>query len=153
MSYQTVGARYSRWFEGAIGLAGEVAAKKISSEEETYSDESILIYVNNFIGIEQTVLPFMSLIAAADQSAADMLGAAFVGVRASVAAFVGPGSRRLHPCAVAFLASFERCYDGIRRLWWQRCSPNATPHVLTCESIVCDRISLTQISHRGAESC
>ena len=34
-------------FEGMIGLATEVPAKKISSEEETYSDQSLLIFQEN----------------------------------------------------------------------------------------------------------
>ena len=36
-------------FGGMIALATEVAGKKISSEEETFSDLSILIFHNNFL--------------------------------------------------------------------------------------------------------
>ena len=38
-------------FEGMIGLATEIPAKKISSEEETYSDQSLLIFQENWKGI------------------------------------------------------------------------------------------------------
>lgn len=40
----------SNW-EGMLNLAHEVAAKKVSSEEETFSDLSIMIYYNNWKGI------------------------------------------------------------------------------------------------------
>jgi len=43
----------------AAGLAREVASKKISSEEETFSDLSILIFDNNFKGIRAVLEPFM----------------------------------------------------------------------------------------------
>ena len=43
----------------AAGLAREVASKKISSEEETFSDLSNLIFVNNFKGIRAVVEPFL----------------------------------------------------------------------------------------------
>ena len=45
-------------FAGMIGLATEVPAKKISSEEETWSDQSLLIFENNWIGIYSQFEPF-----------------------------------------------------------------------------------------------
>lgn len=45
-------------FEGILGLATEVPAKKISSEEETSSDLSLLIFYNNWKGILSQVAPF-----------------------------------------------------------------------------------------------
>jgi hypothetical protein len=47
--------------EGILGLATEVPAKKISSEEETSSDLSLMIYYNNWKGILSQLLPFCSL--------------------------------------------------------------------------------------------
>lgn len=47
-------------FEGMIGLAMEVAAKKISSEEEAYSNLSVLIFEHNWLGIGQIWAPFAS---------------------------------------------------------------------------------------------
>lgn len=38
-------------FEGMIGLAEEIGSRKISSEEETWSDQSMLIFRSNIIGI------------------------------------------------------------------------------------------------------
>lgn len=45
-------------FEGMIGLAGEAPSKKISSEEETYSDQSLLIFRHNLIGVFSQFEPF-----------------------------------------------------------------------------------------------
>nr|MDP9481095.1 EfeM/EfeO family lipoprotein [Actinomycetota bacterium] len=45
-------------FEGMIGLANEIASKKISSEEETYSDQSLLIFRHNWEGIRTQFEPF-----------------------------------------------------------------------------------------------
>lgn len=75
-----------------IGLAGEVAAKKISSEEETYSDQSILIYHNNFLGIENAVAPFIPAVRAANATVADALENAFTAANASITAYVKPGA-------------------------------------------------------------
>ena len=84
------------WWSGVVGLATEVGAKKISSEEETYSDNSVLIFYNNFVGIRHAVAPFLrtlggsagngSAIAAAAQ-------AALAAADASVAPFVSKGAR------------------------------------------------------------
>jgi len=46
---------FANTWDGLIALAYEVPAKKISSEEETYSDLSILIYRENFKGINSQV--------------------------------------------------------------------------------------------------
>ncbi|NEP86688.1 MAG: EfeM/EfeO family lipoprotein [Okeania sp. SIO2C2] len=49
-------------FEGMIAVATEVPAKKISSEEETWSDQSLLIFKNNWEGIYSQYKPFASLL-------------------------------------------------------------------------------------------
>lgn len=45
-------------FKGMLALATEVPAKKISSEEETWSDQSLLIFKYNWIGIFSQYEPF-----------------------------------------------------------------------------------------------
>jgi hypothetical protein len=45
-------------FDGVLGVMGEIAAKKISSEEETFSDLSLMIYHNNWLGGYSQILPF-----------------------------------------------------------------------------------------------
>ncbi len=47
----------SHW-DGMITLATEIPAKKISSEEETWSDQSILIFAANWQGIYSQYQPF-----------------------------------------------------------------------------------------------
>lgn len=49
-------------FDGMIALATEVAAKKISSEEETWSDQSLLIFRHNWIGVMSQFVPFAPLV-------------------------------------------------------------------------------------------
>ena len=49
-------------FGGMVAVATEVPAKKISSEEETWSDQSLLIFKNNWIGIYSQYEPFAELV-------------------------------------------------------------------------------------------
>jgi iron uptake system component EfeO len=60
-------------FKGMLSLATEVPAKKISSEEETWSDQSLLIFKHNWIGIHSQFEPYKAVlskaIAAEEQSA------------------------------------------------------------------------------------
>ena len=49
-------------FDGMVALATEVAAKKISSEEETWSDQSLLIFRHNWIGVYSQFAPFAEAI-------------------------------------------------------------------------------------------
>ena len=50
-------------FEGMIGLAEEIGSRKVSSEEETWSDQSMLIFRSNIIGINSQYEPFAALVA------------------------------------------------------------------------------------------
>jgi iron uptake system component EfeO len=52
----------ARQFDGMVMLATEVAAKKISSEEETWSDQSLVIFRSNWIGVRSQFVPFRGLI-------------------------------------------------------------------------------------------
>ncbi|MDX2270490.1 MAG: EfeM/EfeO family lipoprotein [Cyanobacteriota bacterium] len=45
-------------FQGMLNLATEIPAKKISSEEETWSDQSLLIFKHNWIGIQSQFDPY-----------------------------------------------------------------------------------------------
>ena len=49
-------------FQGMLSLATEVPAKKISSEEETWSDQSLLIFKHNWIGIHSQFEPYKKLL-------------------------------------------------------------------------------------------
>lgn len=57
-------------FAGMIGLANEVATKKITSEEETFSDQSLLIFRQNWRGIHNQFEPFAPAVAARDAAVA-----------------------------------------------------------------------------------
>lgn len=57
-------------FEGMIALATEIPAKKISSEEETWSDQSLLIFRENWNGIYSQFKPFTEVVAATNPQAA-----------------------------------------------------------------------------------
>ena len=45
-------------FGGMVALTNEVAAKKVSSEEETWSDQTLLIFKHNWIGVHSQFKPF-----------------------------------------------------------------------------------------------
>lgn len=49
-------------FDGVLGVMLEVAAKKISSEEETFSDLSLMIFHNNWMGGYSQILPFAEMV-------------------------------------------------------------------------------------------
>ncbi|NJL91332.1 MAG: EfeM/EfeO family lipoprotein [Coleofasciculaceae cyanobacterium SM2_1_6] len=49
-------------FRGMLNLATELPAKKISSEEETWSDQSLLIFKHNWIGIHSQFEPYKAIL-------------------------------------------------------------------------------------------
>jgi hypothetical protein len=49
-------------FDGVLGVMTEVVAKKISSEEETFSGQSLMIFYNNWLGAYSQVAPFARLV-------------------------------------------------------------------------------------------
>jgi iron uptake system component EfeO len=82
------------WWAGTIGLATEIGAKKISSEEETYSDHSILIFHNNFVGIRQAAAPFIRRLSSSGSNGTAVAEGALAALDAadrSVAPFVRKG--------------------------------------------------------------
>jgi len=74
-------------FEGMIALATEVAAKKISSEEETWSDQSLLIFTYNWRGIRSQFAPFVPALDRVDPAVARDAGTAFAAALATLDAF------------------------------------------------------------------
>lgn len=52
-------------FDGVIGVLTEVPAKKISSEEETWSGKSLMIFYNNWLGAYSQLAPFARMVRAA----------------------------------------------------------------------------------------
>lgn len=64
-------------FEGMIGLATEIPSRKISSEEETWSDQSLLIFKENWNGIYSQYEPFAEVLASRDEAVAQEVTAAY----------------------------------------------------------------------------
>ncbi|MEO1534758.1 MAG: EfeM/EfeO family lipoprotein [Planctomycetota bacterium] len=64
-------------FGGMLMLATEVAAKKVSSEEETWSDQSLLIFRSNWIGVYSQYRPFTPLVQASSSSRAEAVESAY----------------------------------------------------------------------------
>ncbi len=75
-------------FRGMINLATEVPAKKISSEEETWSDQSLLIFKHNWIGIHSQFKPYKAIL---DQAIADEVESAYTDCLETVESFFRTG--------------------------------------------------------------
>lgn len=58
LTNNTAGVTPTESLDGQVALAFEVAAKKVSSEEETWSDASLLIFKHNYRGIWGLFTPF-----------------------------------------------------------------------------------------------
>ncbi|MGF1470348.1 MAG: EfeM/EfeO family lipoprotein [Rubrobacteraceae bacterium] len=74
-------------FEGMIGLATEIPAKKISSEEETYSDQSLVIFRYNLVGIYSQFEPFLGEVENRSPEAAASATEAYEAAMATVEPF------------------------------------------------------------------
>jgi iron uptake system component EfeO len=81
-------------FQGMINLANEVPSKKISSEEETWSDQSLLIFKHNWIGIQSQFDPYKKLLPAEVVSEVDQ---AYQDCLATVEPFFTPGRTAARP--------------------------------------------------------
>lgn len=68
----------SLFFEGLVALPEEVAAKKISSEEETWSDLSLVIFRHNFVGVESQFSGFVPELTASAPETVDRAKMAFM---------------------------------------------------------------------------
>ncbi len=84
-------------FGGMIAVATEVPAKKISSEEETWSDQSLLIFKNNWIGIYSQYQPFGALVKQKDASLAQEVESAYQACLKTVEPFFTQGQVAAKP--------------------------------------------------------
>ncbi|MBF2098140.1 MAG: EfeM/EfeO family lipoprotein [Gloeomargaritaceae cyanobacterium C42_A2020_066] len=75
-------------YQGMLNLANEVPSKKISSEEETWSDQSLLIFKHNWIGIQSQFDPYKKLLPTNLVSEVDQ---AYKACLATVEPFFTPG--------------------------------------------------------------
>ena len=88
-------------FEGMVALVTEVPAKKISSEEETWSDQSILIFANNWKGIYSQYKPFASRL---PSKVSNRVDAAYQACLASVSEFTIRGQVGMTPYSQVSIA-------------------------------------------------
>lgn len=84
-------------FEGMIGLATEIPAKKISSEEETYSDQSLLIFQENWKGIYSQFEPFSTALENIDPTSVAGVKTAYAQAIATVAPYFTEGQVAAQP--------------------------------------------------------
>ncbi|WP_421654952.1 EfeM/EfeO family lipoprotein [Leptothermofonsia sp. ETS-13] len=75
-------------FKGMLSLATEIPAKKISSEEETWSDQSLLIFKHNWIGIHSQFKPYEAIL---DRAIADEVESAYTACLQTVEPFFRAG--------------------------------------------------------------
>ena len=75
-------------FNGMLSLTTEVPAKKISSEEETWSDQSLLIFKHNWIGIHSQFEPYKMVL---DKAISDEVEAAYQACMETIKPFFTPG--------------------------------------------------------------
>jgi iron uptake system component EfeO len=81
-------------YAGMLALAEEVPSKKISSEEETWSDQSILIFEHNWIGIQSQFEPYKSKL---DPAIAAEVDQAYKNAMATISEFLIPGKVMTKP--------------------------------------------------------
>ena len=84
-------------FAGMIGLATEVPAKKISSEEETYSDQSLLIFQENWKGIYSQFEPFAAALEEIEPAAVVGVKEAYESAIATIAPYFTEGQVAAKP--------------------------------------------------------
>jgi iron uptake system component EfeO len=106
----------SKHFDGMIGLANEVGAKKISSEEETWSDQSILIFRENWAGIYSQYQPFASTIAKINPRLHEMCESAFKSAMAVIEPFTTPNQVATTPYSQVGMADRRKIVQATNRL-------------------------------------
>jgi len=106
----------TKHFDGMIALANEVGAKKISSEEETWSDQSILIFRENWNGIYSQYRPFAPAIAKANPRVNDMVESAYQSAMATIAPFVVPNQAITTPYSQVGMADRQKIVRATNRL-------------------------------------
>ncbi len=77
-------------FGGMVALTNEVAAKKVSSEEETWSDQTLLIFKHNWIGVYSQFAPFAAMLGA-DNANVKAVDAAFKAAQETLVPHFKPG--------------------------------------------------------------
>jgi len=103
-------------FEGMIVLATEVSAKKISSEEETWSDQSLLIFKHNWLGIDSQYRPFVRALLDRDQALADAIDQALYDAQMTISPYFKPRVVAAAPYSTVPLDERRRIANASNRL-------------------------------------
>ncbi len=106
----------TKHFDGMIALANEVGAKKISSEEETWSDQSILIFRENWQGIYSQYRPFAVAIAKSNPRVNDLVESAYKSAMATIEPFVVPNQAITTPYSQVGMADRGKIVRATNRL-------------------------------------
>ncbi|MEO1007498.1 MAG: EfeM/EfeO family lipoprotein [Planctomycetota bacterium] len=103
-------------FAGMYAVSNEVAAKKISSEEEAWSDQSLLIFRHNWIGVYSQFEPFAPLLAEQHQTHVDRVADAYRAARATVERHFSAGSAAGTPYSRIGIVERRTIADASNRL-------------------------------------
>ncbi len=103
-------------FGGMLALTNEVAAKKISSEEEAWSDQSLLIFKHNWIGACSQYLPFDGLVTRADPAASRQVMVAREAALATLKPYFQSGVVAATPYTEVAFSERRRMADASNRL-------------------------------------
>ncbi len=103
-------------FGGMLALTTEVAAKKISSEEETWSDQSLLIFRSNWAGVYSQYRPFAPLVQTASSTRAEAVESAYAAASDLVEPHFGPGSAAGTPYSKVGISERRAMGDASMRL-------------------------------------
>ncbi len=102
-------------FEGLVALPEEVASKKISSEEETWSDLSLIIFRHNFVGVQSQFAPFAEALEQVNPARLEAAQMAFVQAHAMLEPFFeGPNVTRYSDVRTRERAAISRTAYAIR---------------------------------------
>ena len=102
-------------FGGMYALTNEVSAKKVSSEEETWSDQSLLIFRHNWIGVYSQFKPFASVLAGGRQSRVDAVDEAYRAAMATLDGHFREGSAAGTPYSQIRIAERRTMADASNR--------------------------------------
>lgn len=103
-------------FGGMYALTNEVAAKKISSEEEAWSDQTLLIFKHNWIGALSQYEPFDKMVARSDPNASRAVREAYAGAMETLKPHFRPGVVAATPYTKVSVADRRRMADASNRL-------------------------------------
>lgn len=105
----------AQFMSGMLSLSEEVAAKKISSEEETWSDLSLIIFRHNFLGVQSQLAGFKPALGATAPTLVDEAEMVFATAQSVLEPFFdGPRVTRYSDVRAAERGAIARSAYAIR---------------------------------------